>query len=87
MQMTFCNYTFLTLVVSSFKTMCCQHNDMDLRERNNKIRINNSQLSKVLDHQMTADVKENFLYIILYISIIFKWQIHKDDFSKLNFSW
>ncbi len=35
--------------------------------------------------QMVADVKEDFLSNFLYIWIIFKWQIHKDDLSKLNF--
>ncbi len=44
-----------------------------------------SPLSKVLDHQMAADVKEDFMYNFMYILIIFKWQIHKDDLSKFNF--
>ncbi len=39
-----------------------------------------SPLSKVLDHQMAAYVKEDFRSNFLYILIIFKWQIHKDDF-------
>ncbi len=37
--------------------------------------------------QIAADVKEVFLWNFLYILIIFKWQIHKDDLSKLNFRW
>ncbi len=34
---------------------------------------------------MAADVKEDFMYNFMYILIIFKWQIHKDDLSKFNF--
>ncbi len=41
-------------------------------------------LSNVLDHQVAVDVKGDFLSNFLYILIIFKWQIHKDDFSNLN---
>ncbi len=47
--------------------------------------IINSLLSNVLDHQVAADVKGDFLSNFLYILIIFKWQIHKDDVSQLNF--
>ncbi len=42
----------------------------------------NHFVSKVLDHQMAADVKEDFLSDFLYILVIFKWQIHKDDLCK-----
>ncbi len=47
----------------------------------------NSLLSEVLDHQVAAYVKGDFLSNFLYILIIFKWQIPKDDLSKLNFRW
>ncbi len=47
----------------------------------------NSQLSEVLDHQVAACVKGDFLSNFLYILIIFKQQIPKDDLSKLNFRW
>ncbi len=40
-------------------------------------------LSKVLDHQMAADVNEDIVSKFLYSLIIFKWQIYKDDLSKL----
>ncbi len=42
-------------------------------------------LSKVQDHQVAADVKGDFLSNFLYILIIFKRRIQKDDLSKLNF--
>ncbi len=38
----------------------------------------NSPLSKVLDHQMAVDVKEDFLSNFPDILIIFKWHIPKD---------
>ncbi len=41
-----------------------------------------SPLSYVLDHQVAADVKGDILSNVLYILIIFKWQIHKDSLSK-----
>ncbi len=44
-------------------------------------------LSEVLDHQVTAYVKGDFLSNFLWILIIFKEQIPKDDLSKLNFRW
>ncbi len=44
-----------------------------------------SPLSKVLDHQVAAEEKGDFLFNVLYILIIFKCQIHNDDLSKLNF--
>ncbi len=44
-----------------------------------------SLLSEVLDHQKAAYVKGDFLSNFLYILIIFKQQIPKDDLSKLNF--
>ncbi len=44
-------------------------------------------LSNVLDHQVAADVKEDFLSNFLYILIIFKWHLHKDDLNKLGFRW
>ncbi len=47
----------------------------------------NSPLSKVLDHQVAADIKGDFISNFLYILIIFKWQIHKDDMTKLYFHW
>ncbi len=47
----------------------------------------NSLLSNVLDHQVAACVKTDFLSIFLYILIMFEWQIHKDGLSKLNFRW
>ncbi len=46
-----------------------------------------SPLSKVLDHQVAAYVKGDILSNFLYILIIFKGQIHKDDLSELNFLW
>ncbi len=46
-----------------------------------------SLLSEVLDHQVAAYVKGDFLSNFLYILIIFKRQIPKDDLSKLNFRW
>ncbi len=46
-----------------------------------------SLLSEVLDHQVAAYVKGDFLSNLLYILIIFKRQIPKDDLSKLNFRW
>ncbi len=49
--------------------------------------MTHSPLSKVLDHQVTAYVKGDFLSNFLYILIIFKLQIHKDDLSKLHFRW
>ncbi len=49
--------------------------------------LSNSLLSKVLDHQVAAYVKGDFLSNFLYILIIFKRQIPKDDLSKLNFHW
>ncbi len=42
---------------------------------------------EVLDHQVAAYVKGDFLSNFLYILIIFKQQIPKDDSSKLNFLW
>ncbi len=47
--------------------------------------VNRSLLSEVLDHQVAAYVKGDFLSNFLYILIIFKRQIPKDDLSKLNF--
>ncbi len=47
--------------------------------------ITDLPLSKVLDHQVAADEKRDFLSNFLYILIIFKWQIHKDDLCKFNF--
>ncbi len=44
-------------------------------------------LSNVLEQQVAADVKGDFLYNYLYILIISKWQIHTDDLSRLNFRW
>ncbi len=44
--------------------------------------MRNSPLSKVLDHQVAAYVKLDFLSNFQYILIICKWQIHKDDLSK-----
>ncbi len=44
-------------------------------------------LSNMLDYQVAADVKVDFLSNFLYILIIFKWYIHKDDLNKLNFRW
>ncbi len=41
----------------------------------------------MLDHQVAADAKGDFLSDFMYILIIFKWQIHKDDSSKLHFRW
>ncbi len=52
-----------------------------------KIQNDNSPNSKVLDQQVAADVNRDFLSNCLYILMIFKWQIHKDDLSKLNFHW
>ncbi len=46
-----------------------------------------SPLSKVLDHQVAAYVKGDFLSNFLYILIIFKSKIHKDDVTKLYFHW
>ncbi len=43
--------------------------------------------SDVLDHQVAADVKEDFLFNFLKNLIIFKLQIHKDELSKLHFRW
>ncbi len=47
----------------------------------------NSLFSEVLDHQVAAYVKGDFLSNFLYILIIFQRQIPKDDLSKLNFRW
>ncbi len=47
--------------------------------------LGHSLLSNVLDHQVAACVKTDFLSIFLYILIMFEWQIHKDGLSKLNF--
>ncbi len=44
-----------------------------------------SLLSEVLDHQVAAYVKGDFLSNFLYILIISKRQIPRDDLSKLNF--
>ncbi len=49
--------------------------------------VGNSLLSEVLDHQVAAYVKGDFLSNFLYILIIFKQPIPKDDLSKLNFRW
>ncbi len=46
-----------------------------------------SLLSEMLDHQVAAYVKEDFLSNFLYILIIFKQQLPKVDLSKLNFCW
>ncbi len=40
-----------------------------------------SPLSYVLDKQMPADEKGDFLSNFRYILIIFKWQIQKDELS------
>ncbi len=49
--------------------------------------IRYSLLFEVLYHQVAAYVKGDFLSNFLYILIIFKQQIPKDDLSKLNFHW
>ncbi len=49
--------------------------------------IVHSLLSNVLDLQVSACVKTDFLSIFLYILIMFEWQIHKDGLSKLHFRW
>ncbi len=46
-----------------------------------------SLLSNVLDHQVAAYVKTDFLSIFLYILIMFEWHIHKNGLSKLNSRW
>ncbi len=46
-----------------------------------------SLLSEVLDHQVAAYVKGDFLSNFLYILIIFKRQIPKDNLNKLNLCW
>ncbi len=46
-----------------------------------------SPLSNVLDHQVAAYVKGDFLPHFLYILMIFEWQIHEDDLCKLNIRW
>ncbi len=52
-----------------------------------KLLLPYSLLSEVLDHQVAAYVKGDFLSNVLYILIIFKQQIPKDDLSKLVFRW